>query len=128
MAGVRNQLAGLLAFAAVALAACATAEVPGTYETSLPAASGGGERHVSVTLNPSGSAALSTAFSGRPSRSLVQGTWTRGEGGVVIVTLKGPRAEQIIFQHAGDELIAKDWDRAVWGEAGPGTLKRREQP
>jgi hypothetical protein len=62
----------------------------------LPAASGGGERQVSVILNPSGSAALSTAFSGRPSRSLV--------------------------------LIAKDWDRAVWSEAGPGTLERREQP
>jgi hypothetical protein len=119
----------LSAFSAVMLmAACATPEVPGTYEAKLPAASGGGERHVSVTLDPSGSAALSTAFSGRPSRSLVQGTWTQGEGVVVIVTLKGPRPEQIIFQHAGDELIARDWDRAVWGEAGPGTLRRREQP
>jgi hypothetical protein len=120
---------GLSAFAAAMLmAACATPEVPGTYEAKLPAASGGGERHISVTLDPSGAAAVSTAFSGRPSRSLVQGTWAQKEGGVVIVTLKGPRAEQIVFQHAGDELIARDWDRAVWGEAGPGTLRRREQP
>jgi len=45
----------------------------------------------SVTLDPHGGAAVSS------SRSLVKGTWTRGEGGVVIVTLKGPRPEQIIF-------------------------------
>ena len=112
----------LSAFAAAVLAgACATPEVPGTYETTA-------ERHVSVTLNPSGNAVVSSAFPGRPSAWLVQGTWTQGEGGVVIVTLKGPRAEQIIFQHAGDELIARDWDRSTWGEAGPGTLRRREQP
>ena len=107
------------------LSGCATAEVPGTYEAVLPAASGGGERQVSVTLNPSGSAVVSTAFPGRPSRSLTQGTWVQKEGGVVIVTLKG---EQIVFQHAGDQLIARDWDRTVWGEVGPGKLKRREQP
>jgi hypothetical protein len=103
----------LSAFAAVVVAgACATPEVPGTYEA----------KQLSVTLDPHGGAAVSS------SRSLVQGTWTRGEGGVVIVTLKGLRPEQIIFQHAGDELIARDWDRAVWGEAGPGTLRRRVQP
>ena len=112
--------------AAMFAAACATPEVPGTYETKLPAASGGGERHVSVTLNPGGAAAVSTAFPGRPSRSLVHGTWAQKEGGVVIVTLKGPRDEQMVFQHAGDELVARDWDRATWGQAGPGTLKRRQ--
>jgi hypothetical protein len=104
------------AFSAAALAAaCATPEVPGTYEAKT----------LSVTLNPSGAAVVSTAFPGRPSRSLTQGTWVQKEGGVVIVTLKG---EQIVFQHAGDELIARDWDRTVWGQAGPGTLRRREQP
>ena len=116
------------ALAAIALlAACATPEVPGTYETTSPAASGGGERHVSVTLSPSGGAAVSTAFAGRPSRSLVQGTWAQKEGGVVIVTLTGPRAEQIVFQHAGDELMARDWDRATWGQSGPGTLRRKQE-
>ena len=117
----------LLAFAALVLAAaCATPELPGTYETTSPASSGSGERHVSVTLSPGGGAAVSTAFAGRPSRSLVQGTWAQKEGGVVIVTLKGPRAEQMIFQHAGDELIARDWDRTVWGQSGPGTLRRKQ--
>jgi hypothetical protein len=108
------------------LSGCATAEVPGTYEAVLPAGSGGGERHVSVTLDPSGAAAVSTAFPGRLSRSLVQGTWVQKEGGFVIVTLKGPRAEQMVFQHGGDELIARDWDRSVWGQTGPGTLRRKQ--
>ncbi|HEU4353266.1 MAG TPA: hypothetical protein VFR66_15465 [Burkholderiales bacterium] len=111
---------GVLAFtAAVFAAACATPEVPGTYETT-------GERYVSVTLNPSGSAGVSTASPGRPSRTFAQGTWTLGEGGIVILTLSGPRPEQMIFQHAGDELIARDWDRTTWGQAGPGTLKRKQ--
>jgi hypothetical protein len=115
------------ALAAIALlVACATPEVPGIYETVLPAASGGAERQVSLTLDPGGAAAISTAFSGRLSRTLVQGTWTQGEGGVVILTLKGPRPEQMIFQQAGEELVAKDWDRATWGQAGPGTLKRKQ--
>jgi hypothetical protein len=90
-------------------AACATPEVPGTYETKI----------LSVTLDPGGGAAVST------SRSRLQGTWAQKEGGVVIVTLTGPRAEQMVFQHAGDELIARDWDRTVWGQAGPGTLRRK---
>ena len=85
----------LSTFAAVMLAAaCATPEVPGTYEAKA----------LSVTLDPHGGAAVSS------SRSFVQGTWTRGEGGVVIVTLKGPHPEQMIFQHAGDELIASGPD------------------
>lgn len=97
-------------------ASCATPEVPGTYEANA----------LSVMLDPYGGAAVSRAFPGRPSRSFVQGTWTQGEGGVVIVTLKGPRAEQMVFLHAGDELIARDWDRATWGQAGPGTLRRKQ--
>ena len=114
MAPVRTRR---FAFAAAALAvACATPEVPGTYETKT----------LSVTLDPHGGAAVSAAFPGRPSRSLVHGTWAQKEGGVVIVTLKGPRDEQMVFQHAGDELVARDWDRAVWGQAGPGTLKRKQ--
>jgi hypothetical protein len=28
--------------------------------------------------------------------------------------------------HGGDELIARDWDRATWGQVGPGTLRRKQ--
>lgn len=105
-----------LALASLLTAACATPEVPGTYERT-------GERQVRVTLNPGGSAVVASSIPGRPSAWLVQGTWAQGEGGVVIVTLTG---QQIIFLHAGDELVAKDWDRGTWGAAGPGVLKRKE--
>ena len=74
-----------------------------------------------MTLDPHGGAAVSTR------RSLVQGTWSRAEGDVVIVTLRGPRPERMVFQLAGDELIARDWDWTIWwGQAGPGTLRRKQ--
>jgi hypothetical protein len=33
--------------------------------------------------------------------------------------------QRLVFDHAGNRLVARDWDRATWGEAGPGTLERR---
>jgi len=95
--------------------------VPGTYEAVLPTASGGGERHVRVTLKPDGFAALSSAFSGRPSRFLAEGTW-EGKGNRITMTFADGKT--MAFEHAGDELIAREWDRAAWGEAGPGVLYR----
>lgn len=110
-------------FAAVLLAACAITDPAGTYETTLPAASGGGERYVRVSLTPDGFAAVSSSFSGRPSRFLGEGTWQR-DGSLVSVNLGGPRAERLVFRHAGDQLVGHEWDHATWGEAGPGVLYR----
>ena len=111
-------------FAAVALAtACAITDATGTYETVLPAASAGGERYVRVLLTPDGFAAVSSSFVGRPSRFLGEGTWQRS-GSLVTVNLGGSRAERMVFRHAGDQLVAHEWDHATWGEAGPGVLYR----
>jgi len=75
----------LAAVAATALAAaCATTDIPGTYEAIRPAANDGGERHVRVTLRTDGTAAVSSALSQRPDRSLVEGTW--GEAGPGVLT------------------------------------------
>jgi hypothetical protein len=108
---------GVLLFAA----ACATSPAPGTYETILPAASGGGERHVRVTLKPNGEAALSSASLQRPSRFLAQGTWKQTESRIVVGFNDG---RQMTFQLAGNQLVAKEWDAALWGEKGPGVLSR----
>ena len=108
---------------AVVVTACALHPIPGTYEAVLPAASGGGERHVRVTLKPDGFAVVTSAFSGRPSRFLAEGTWDHASG-LVTVSLGGQRTETLIFRHAGEQLIAREWDRATWGEAGPGVLFR----
>lgn len=49
-----------------------------------------------------------------------KGRW-RQEGSRVIVDLGG---EPMVFDYAEDSLTAKQWDRAIWGDAGPGTLRR----
>jgi hypothetical protein len=102
------------------LAGCAATPAPGTYEAILPAADAG-ERHVRVTLRPNGEASLSSAFSKRPSRFLAQGTW-RQDG--TRITADFENQKTIVFELAGNQLIAKDWDRAQWGEKGPGALFR----
>jgi hypothetical protein len=105
----------------VLLAACATTQAPGTYEAVLPAAGDGGERHIRVTLRSNGEAALSSAFSQQPSRFLAQGTWKQDDRRITLDLNDG---KPMVFQLAGDQLIAKDWDRSRWGEKGPGALFR----
>ena len=105
----------LLAF----LAACASADLAGTYE-GVQAAAGAGSRHIRVTLNPDGSAAVSSAYSARPSRFLVEGTW-RAEDNVI--TVKLDRGD-LVFRRAGDYLLPTAWDPKAWSEAGPGELAR----
>lgn len=110
---------GSIALLCLAAAACSTTPAPGTYEAVLPAADAG-ERHVRVTLKPDGSGALSSTLSERPNRLLAEGTWLR-DGNRITLTLN---QKQMVFQLAGDQLIAKEWDRAEWGERGPGALFR----
>lgn len=112
-------LPGSIALLCLAAAACSTTQAPGTYAAVLPAADAG-ERHLRVTLKPDGSAALSSSLSERPNRLLAEGTWLR-DGNRITLTLN---QKQLVFQLAGDQLIAKEWDRAEWGEKGPGALSR----
>ncbi|HEX6157414.1 MAG TPA: copper resistance protein NlpE N-terminal domain-containing protein [Burkholderiales bacterium] len=112
-------LPGGTALLCLAAAACSTTQAPGTYAAVLPAADAG-ERHVRVTLKPDGSGALSSSLSERPNRLLAEGTWLR-DGNRITLTLN---QKQLVFQLAGDQLIAREWDRAEWGEKGPGALFR----
>lgn len=116
----------LLALAATALAAaCATTPIPGIYESIVPAGSDRGERHIRVTLKPDGAAAVSSAFSERPSRFLAEGTW-ENDGRRILVALNDQK--KMAFQLAGDQLLAREWDSAIWGAAGPGVLNRVFRP
>jgi hypothetical protein len=94
------------------LAACAV--IPGNYEGQSD------ERTVRVLLKPDGFAALSTMLTGRPSRSLAEGTWLE-EGGRIRLTLE---KQTIVFQRRGDLLVPREWDRTFWGEQGPGVLQQ----
>jgi hypothetical protein len=104
--------------AALLLAGCAATEL-GTYEAVLPAASGG-ERHVRVTLKKDGAAAVTSAYSDRSNRFFAEGTWQRA-GRLITLDLE---KQSMVFQHAGELLLAKEWDRTLWGENGPGVLYR----
>jgi len=104
---------------AVLLAACASVPA-GNYEGVQADASGGGQQYVRVTLKPDGFAAVSSAFTGRPSRFLAEGTWVE-EGRRVRLELE---KQSLVFERRGDQLVAREWDRSVWGEAGPGVLQR----
>jgi putative hemolysin len=55
---------------------------------------------------------------GRP----MPGTW-QGAGNVVTVITE---RERLVFDYAGDRLIAREWDRTLWGAQGPGTLLRQK--
>jgi hypothetical protein len=104
--------------AACLLAGCASTDV-GTYQAVLPAAAGG-EQYLRVTLNQGGTAAVSRTFSERPSELLLDGTWQR-EGNRIMVNVQ---EQPMVFKRSGPLLEATEWDRALWGEKGPGVLQR----
>jgi putative hemolysin len=58
----------------------------------------------------------------RQERRVMPGTW-QGSGSVVSVSTE---RERLVFDYAGDRLIAREWDRRFWGEQGPGTLLRQK--
>jgi NlpE N-terminal domain len=104
--------------AALLLAGCAATEL-GTYEAVLPSQSGG-EQHVRLTLKKDGAAAVTSTFSDRAGGLFLEGTWQR-EGNRITVNLE---KQAMVFQRSGPLLAAKEWDRTVWGEKGPGVLHR----
>lgn len=101
------------------LTACAARDIAGTYE-GVQAAAGAGARHVRVTLMPDGSAVVTSAYTARPSRFLVYGSW-RADGNVITVMLD---RGDLVFRRAGDYLLPTAWDPKAWSEPGPGELAR----
>lgn len=101
-------------------APAAASNAAGTYAAVVPEGAGG-ERQVSVVLQKDGTATVSSAVSGRPSRFTVTGTWQQNGERVVVNT----DLQRLVFDHTGNQLVAREWDRTAWGEAGPGTLQRR---
>ena len=44
-----------------------------------------------------------------------------GEQGQHFELTSGQR-ERLVFKRSGRQLVARQWDRAFWGEGGPGVL------
>jgi putative hemolysin len=93
----------------------------GTYEGMRPTGSGVGERSVTLVLDPNHGAMLGTAFSGRERPYLEPGRWETFGNRVTVSTDN----ERLVFDYTGDRLIAREWDRKLWGAGGPGTLMRQ---
>jgi uncharacterized protein len=75
-----------------------------------------------VLLLQAGNTAMLRTYSADASRYLMSGTWTRS-GSVVTVSTE---PERLVFEYAGDRLVPREWDRKVWGAAGPGPLVRQK--
>jgi len=54
-------------------------------------------------------------------RLFAEGTWQAAQEDVVIELTSGQR-ERLVFKRSGRQLVAREWDRAFWGEGGPGVL------
>lgn len=112
----------LLLGAAALLAACGTTQLPGNYEGTLVEGRDL-ERHVRLKLQDDGRASVSTARWGSFSY-FAEGSWKRSTDRLLMVDLASVPPQRLVFQYGGELLVAKEWDRAVWGERGPGVLKR----
>ena len=104
------------------LAGCATPEVPGNYEATLPEGRGL-ERHVRLKLLADGRASVSTARWGSFTY-VAEGNWKRANDRTVVLDLASAPPQRLVFQHGGDLLVTKEWDRSIWGDKGPGVLYR----
>jgi putative hemolysin len=83
----------------------------GLYESSVATLTLGAGRVAMVRISSAGDA----------NRYLVPGNW-ESSGHVVTVSTED---ERLVFDYTGDRLIAREWNRRIWGAAGPGTLIRK---
>ena len=100
--------------AAVLAVSCATTDRTGVYS--------GGDPQVRIYLKPQGRASVQAASLER--EVFAEGSWRQLADGHVVIELAGERPQRLVFNASGDLLIATQWDRASWGEAGPGVLYR----
>ena len=75
-----------------------------------------------VLLLQAGNTAMVRTYTSDASRYLMAGTWTRS-GSVITVSTE---PERLVLEYAGDRLVPREWDRKVWGAAGPGPLLRQK--
>jgi putative hemolysin len=75
-----------------------------------------------VLLLQAGNTAMLRTYTADASRYLMAGTWARS-GSLLTVSTE---PERMVLEYAGDRLIPREWDRKIWGAAGPGTLMRQK--
>jgi hypothetical protein len=107
--------------AAILAVSCGTTERAGVYAGAQPTAAGD-DRYVRIYLKLESRA--SAQASSRERQFFAEGSWRQLGDGSVEVELTGEQPQRMVFRASGDQLVAKEWDRAFWGPAGPGVLRR----
>jgi len=115
-------------FCVLLLGACSSAPrvegVPGAVYAGTERVRGvGDERQLRITLRADGAAAVQTTFPQRTESYFAEGTWQEMKGSIVL-DFGGVAAERLVFDRSGDLLIPREWDRTVWGQGGPGAVRR----
>jgi hypothetical protein len=115
-------------FFVLLLAACTSAPrvegLPGAVYAGTERVRGvGDERQLRITLRADGAAAVQTTFPQRTESYFAEGTWQQVDGDVVL-DFAGVASERLVFSQSGDLLIARKWDSTVWGQGGPGVVRR----
>jgi len=115
-------------FAVFLLAACSSAPrvegLPGAVYAGTERVRGvGDERQLRITLRADGRVAVQTTFPQRTENYFAEGTWQQVDGDVVL-DFAGVASERLVFSQSGDLLIARKWDPTVWGQGGPGVVRR----
>jgi hypothetical protein len=111
----------ILAISLVLVAPClATAELKkdpfvGTYSRTSIGATGGIKE--TLTLKANMTCTLRAVYSGR--KPIVQsGTWSKeGTSAKIILKSDGQITDKITFKLQGNQLIATEYDKSVWGDA-----------
>ena len=87
----------------------------GMYEAKLSSMS------VTLLLDMQHGAILTRTLPGPAVVPPARGQWERRGDEMTVIT----GSDRIVFRYQGDRLVARQWDYKVWGDAGPGTLKRQ---
>ena len=130
---MNNMLRTMVAstFCIAFIAACVTMEntvspVAGTYQNSLIDADATGK---TITLHLFADKSCNVQIEKKQGGTKTEtGTW-ESRGRDVTVTLVDPATpsatKTVVFEKRMDQMVSKEWDKKVYGDAGLGTLKKR---
>jgi len=97
----------------------------GKYQGNLPAADAAG-RVINLSLNPVGTAQLTTQFIGKGEPVIEQGRWYSTGNELTVDLFKSdgrPSQSPLVWTLSGKSLIPKSWDRNLYGSMGLPLLK-----
>lgn len=111
------------------LTACATMEgwvspARGTYATNITAGEHAG-KSVTLDLFRDGTCNMQTEDVAKNVKITEKGVWKEEDRTILVSLVSGSTTKVVTFEKRMDELVHKQWDPAVYGSAGLGTLRKK---